>query len=551
MASFKTCLIEDSRIMDLTDEMTFGVKSSAAQSTFQQFQAISTSASAINWNIQIPSESICIDREIYLRADITAKLTLGNAPVGASVFAWGESESWQSFPLNKLFTTTQATINNTSVSENTQDIIDMLLRMYDKKTLGRLNSMTPALPDSSYGMYQDATQSNNNPLASFNTCSYDSDLNNRGCFPTSVVIEHYVGGVLTDASVVSTDLTDTWSIYVSSTFTEPFVALSPFLNCQPNMRAGFLGINNLSVILNLDNTCKRLISTAHQTYSADPLVSNSLAPSYITNISLSLPNGQVGIQNASLLFNFLTLQPEQYAKINTKNVVPYMTYPRYLSTSASNAVIVAGASSTLTSQSIQLNQIPDKILIACRIPMTSQNSACSASFLSISGVQITFNNASGLLATARQQDLYSKVSYANGSQQNYLEFSGSAVNNNPASGNVISIPTTGAILVLDPSKDFSLPSMLSASSLGQFQFQFNLTVKNQFPFAITPEIVIITVNSGVFVTQTGQSTIFTGLLTKEMVLSTKEQNPVPHISSGEYDIKYRKGGGLINALAVG
>jgi hypothetical protein len=41
-------------------------------------------------------------------------------------------------------------------------------------------------------------------------------------------------------------------------------------------------------------------------------------------------------------------------------------------------------------------------------------------------------------------------------------------------------------------------------------------------------------NSGIFATQQGTSQIFTGILTKEQVLRTKEMNPVPHLDSGEY-----------------
>jgi hypothetical protein len=93
--------------------------------------------------------------------------------------------------------------------------------------------------------------------------------------------------------------------------------------------------------------------------------------------------------------------------------------------------------------------------------------------------------------------------------------------------------------------DFSLPSYLSASSLGQYQFQFNLRVKNQFDFTIVqPEICIITMNSGIFATQQGTSQIFTGILTKEQVLRTKEQNPVPQLDSVEY--KRLVGGKLQN-----
>jgi hypothetical protein len=54
MSSFKTVLIEDSRISSITSEEVFGVQSGPAQSTYQQFQAVSSSNSSVVFNVQIP-----------------------------------------------------------------------------------------------------------------------------------------------------------------------------------------------------------------------------------------------------------------------------------------------------------------------------------------------------------------------------------------------------------------------------------------------------------------------------------------------------------------
>jgi hypothetical protein len=168
--------------------------------------------------------------------------------------------------------------------------------------------------------------------------------------------------------------------------------------------------------------------------------------------------------------------------------------------------------------------------------------------LTINNISVNFNNASGLLASATQQDLYN-LSFANGSAQSFYEFRGFAdeaqLPPGAGQGGTLTVPTTGSLLVLNPVYNFSLPSYLSSSSLGQYQFQFNLTVTNQYDFSIVqPEICIITMNSGLFATQQGTSQIFTGILTKEQVLRTKEQNPVPHLASNEY--KRMVGGKLIN-----
>ena len=64
MADIKLALIKDSKIGDITDRLDFAVVSGAANNTFNAFQAVSSSASSIVYNVQIPSESIVISREV-------------------------------------------------------------------------------------------------------------------------------------------------------------------------------------------------------------------------------------------------------------------------------------------------------------------------------------------------------------------------------------------------------------------------------------------------------------------------------------------------------
>lgn len=554
MSDFRTCLIEDARIADITSTEVFGVQSSAAQSTYQQFQAVSSSNSSIVFNVQVPSENIVIDRHLLVASQLAFQITAGgaapyNVPDGAQVFQYGLTDCLQAFPLNSLFTTTQATINNVSVSTNLQDVLPMLMRMNDKRMLSRYNSLCPSLPDSAWGEYKDAPGSNSNPLAGYSNASYDEDFEPRGAYSLDFLqIDRYVNGAYVDHSPVCVAAagTNSWVISIKVSVTEPFLALSPFINCEPENSAGIVGVNNMSMVLNIDSSCKRLFSTAN-----NAVVGGNSLGGYISKIDLGFPiapnagsSQAVGFVNTRLLFNFLSLQPEQYAKISTKNVVPFLDYPRYLTTFTSGTTIAPAGSFTLTSQSIQLNQIPDLIMICARVPMSSQNWNYASSFLTINNISVNFNNASGLLASATQQDLYN-LSFRNGSAQSFYEFRGSADVNDNATGGVLKKATIGSMLVLNPVFDFSLPSYLSASSLGQYQFQFNLNVSNQYDFSVVqPELCIITMNSGIFATQQGTSQIFTGILTKEQVLRTKEQNPVAHLDSVEY--KRMVGGKLQN-----
>jgi hypothetical protein len=104
------------------------------------------------------------------------------------------------------------------------------------------------------------------------------------------------------------------------------------------------------------------------------------------------------------------------------------------------------------------------------------------------------------------------------------------------------------VLVINPSLDLSLPSYLTASSLGQFQLQFNLQVTNQFPFQVNPELCVVCVNSGIFVTTQGTSAIYTGILTKDETLRTKTEKPVADIDTRSYE---RLVGGAMSNRGVG
>ena len=573
MSGFSTVLIEDSRVADITDKEQFGVLSGAAQSTYQQYNAVSASNSSIVFACQIPSENIVIDRRLLLNSTVNFTITAGGAgripPAGVSVIAYGLRESLQQFPLNSLFTTCQTTINNVSTSSNLKDILPMLMVMNDSRVTSKWNSIAPSLRDQAYGFYADGVNATNNPLAAFGSTSYDPDFLPRGAYNFRIIsVVHTATGIPNDGSLISTGVGDTWSIVCSYSTCEPFVALSPFINFGADNSAGLLGVNTMSFVLNIDNSCSRMFSSASGTFTNPGLNTATWLP-YISTIALG-GTGLAPFTDTRLLFNFLSLQPEQYAKLSTKNVIPYHDYPRFLTIQNNQAAIpaavypapafqasgvviptVAVSQGALVSQAIQLNQIPDLIIICARVPMSSQDWSNTSSALSIENIRLNFNNSSGLLASATKQDLF-EMSARNGSSQSWYEWNGVAQNNDQATGMLKSFATTGSYLVINPSLDLSLPSYLSASSLGQFQLQFNMTVSNQLPFVVTPEICVVCVNSGIFVTTQGTSAIYTGILTKDEVLKSKTQKAVPDLDTKTYErlvggVLQNRGSGAIGA----
>ena len=209
-----------------------------------------------------PSESIVVDRNILLSARVNFKINIGpNVPVGVNVWQYGQREAFQAFPLNNLFTTSTATINNTSVSVNSVDVIPALLQLMDEEDLACSKGMTPHLIDR-YQNYSDAINSNNNPLAGFKNASYNQHRLPRGSHPLDAltIIRTPAGGPPTDNNPVSQNIGDTWEIDVSATFTEPLF-LSPFLFHSKYNEAGLFGINTMNYVFNIDAQMKRFWSS--------------------------------------------------------------------------------------------------------------------------------------------------------------------------------------------------------------------------------------------------------------------------------------------------
>jgi len=550
MSDFKTVLVRDSVIGDITSDIDFAVKSGASQTTYQRFPSTSSSNSSVIFNVQVPSENVVIGRDILINTGLSFTLQAGSTtaptandnwvqvPIGESVFSYGLTDALQAFPFNSLLTTATAQINNTTASVNLQDVLPSLLRMNDSRELYRFNSTTPSLPDQAYGDFADAILTNNNPLASYNTSSYDIDQQPRGAFPVVVTLVHTPAVGPVDASPISTSLTDTWVITVQTVVSEPLF-LSPFIFGNPEFNCqGLLGINNMTFTLNVDATCKRLFSSANK-YIKTIALGTSTNPNGFTSTTA------IGISTQpsapALLLKFLSTQPSDL--VQTKNIVPYMDFPRYLTNSANSTTITSGSTATLTSSNLQINQIPDMFLINVRIPMSSQTYQNPSSFLTINSVSINLNNQSGLLSSSSQYDLW-RLSIKNGSTQSWLEFSGQSLVNDNATGVGVLIPTTGSLLVLNPAYDLSLPDYISCGSLGNYNFQFQCSVTNQYGFSIQPEIIVICVNSGIFTTQQGVSAVYTGILTKEMVLDAKTSQQASAFKSME--VKRMTGGNMLN-----
>jgi len=538
-SDFSKVLVKDDRLM-CSDSIKYAVYKSGQNITVAEFSAISASSNSHTYNIQVPSETTIIDRRVIWDSQFTLNFSIPNGAnlepaVGQVLFDWGRTASLAPLPLHSLVQTIQATINNNTVSVNLADLLPVMYRMYDKESLKKYNSMTPFQNDC-YQNYADAVGSINNHLSSFRNQIQDDAP--RGSI--DIISLAQVAKTAGNATTASLVLRVREPLMIS-----PFVWNDPDYNGQ-----GFYGIQNLNFVMNLQTNSQTLrVLRCAETW----------ARSIQTTVDFGVAS------NSKLVFNFLTPKPSDL--LSARNVVPYIDLPRYFvgNQTITNSNLNGGANgsavytdSSFTSQTIQLNMIPDKILIYVRPTQLAKtnvaqpdgvNPAVSDFACAIRSISINFNNQSGILASATQDQLY-RYSVESGCNENWNLWQGVA-NVNAPTGNGQRIPTSGSYLMLEFGRHIQITEDYYApGSLGNFNLNFTLGLRNQVDTvagAVANEtayqIVLVCVNSGIFVCEKGSSATYTGILTKEDVLNS---------SSGETysrgDVRRLVGGGFFDSL---
>jgi len=588
MSDFNKVLIKDDRLM-CSPQISYAVMKGAMNNTMVQYSALtgvnSLNPSSLTFNIQVPSEQTVLDRRVIIENtfEVVVAKTILNA-VGGSVPSVAEqvwncdstvntistnalagADCVNAYPFHQIVNTAQITINNTTVSLNVQDVLPVLIRLNENRNVYELNGSAPIQVDTDggygstiIGLLEGSVAGSpialNKPSSAFSSSGFNLD----GAFSprASFVVEDTLGTAGTADGVERTTT-------IRFTTFEPLM-VSPFTFANPQSNGqGIYGLQNLSFNFNLGNF-NRLIRSRPQ-IAVSATEGNCLSSTKVNGITLT---------RSILHLHYLTPQPTD--ALDARVATQYYELPRYL-TPASQAVasvvayerFPAGVPVNLQFNSVQLNQIPDKLFIYVREASGKYNlnTNCADYFLPIQKININFNNQSGLLSTMTPIELY-RMSKDNGSCQTWQEFSGlsncriasaykvgqsgysyNSIVNGSQVGVVgqtrgVVVPTTGSLLILEFGKDIELPDYYAPGSLGNFNLQFTLecvsynNINND-----TYQIVCIPMNTGCMITEKGQSATYTGLLTKEDVLQASAMEP---LSVNDY--KRLVGGGFWDSV---
>jgi len=556
---FKKVLVKDPRLM-VTDQLAYAVRKGGQSIVSQRQSAIAQSSSSINFNVQIPSEQTVVDRRVYVKSTVRLDFQLSTG----LPLVYGQNVSLAAFPFHQCCSTVQATLNNNVTSINIRDVLPFLIRSNDSRELSKACSSSPIKPDV-YARPSDAagvfgqgatfasvagpvfymTPQGNNNLGGWNQ-NIDGDITGNGA---------YAGyGTLSSTPNLSTDspvLLYGGSSFPASTLVVPsnpvaythytlvFTTIEPVL-CQPFLWSdpisntqGIYGLQTIQLQYNLTNANRAL------------RIVDRLGA---TTVALSGDAVVASVANTELIFKYITPKPSDL--LPARNVIPLLTYDRYFSNAVLSANLPAdfATTSTLTSNTYNLTQVPDKICIFVRRKMSSVKPTENDYVPTITNIALNFNNNAGLLSSATLQDLYS-YSVKAGSNQSFNEFCGQAnslvpIQSGANANNMNLVATVGSYLMLSFSDVIQLTEdMYAPGSLGNFQLQFQLTLASKLALTSAElELVLVVVNSGIMVTDRGQTSTYTGILTKQDVLDASQQEPL-----NEMDVRRIVGSGHLDS----
>jgi hypothetical protein len=536
------------------DNINYAVMKGGQNITHTSFNATSESNSSILFNISVPTEQIIVSRKIYIQSTIKYTITRAGGPytIANFNFDYGRTDALAPFPLHQLMNTQSLQINANTITMNVKDVLPALIKQVSMREFTKYNSTCPVMSDN-FLNYEDADGSINNPLGSYNNGSIEgNDMQGRGAFALDkLTVLNVTGGGATEVDWY-TPLATFNTMFVYVTVQEPLL-ISPCCFGNPSAYGGIYGIQNITHQINIDSTASRSWRSAMKVDGGGNQI-----------------NFTYGVSFSNSKLNFLFLTPHPSDLYSARCVSPYMELSRYISTPRVqfNVIPTPDAAGNLTidkkiitTSTITLNQIPDTLCVFLRKPIGEQNQYDSDFFFGIEACSISFNNNGGLLTNASQYDLW-RMSRESGSTQSWGEFRGLVNSKTPKTGQALA-PTSGSMLLLQFGRHIQLiDEFLAPGSLGTYSIQVTLTCYYQQttlavispalvpvnrPAArlvpITPEVVMITQNSGIFVTSRGGSSVFTGLLSKTDVLDAASQEPYTH-----EDVLRMTGGSFLDTI---
>jgi len=400
------------------------------------------------WSINPPSTSTVTDRNVKVKCYFEVKTDQD--------LQLGTNDALRQSPIASLTDVLNISINGESVSDNVSDKLHAML-CYGNTAEDRNGqcSTSPMQPDA-YKQYADwATYgSGKSPLSNYGENGAEDP---RGGFPVTVI----------DARTFRVEVTE--NLY-----------LSPFLSPFQQQEEGFINVNQMNVSIRWRSNLSQILS-------------HSTLGNAITSVTVTQ------YQAPELLTTFIT--PDLTQPLPSIQQLPYYKSQDFVKNVGS---IANGAETVVISDSIKLSQVPRKLFLFVRNQRSTSNQNTSDSFLKIKRLSILWNNQSGLLSSASEQDLF-EISKRNGLNLTYSQWN----------------KYRGGVMCLEFGKDIGLIDNSAPGCQGQYTIQVQMTCENDSGATFQGEFFSIFMMEGSFSISPNFARASLGNLTNDIVLQAK------------------------------
>lgn len=447
--------------------------------TYKEVMSTSYSNSQISFTANPPSPSVIIDREVLMKLPV--RVTLNGTAAAGTRLIQNPYNAFRQMPIHSVISNLQLTLNNTKMTIESSEVVHEMMCYYDDEKDLENFSLSPAYPDQSQEYSELANLTNRNPLAQWGEKNSGAPF--RGGFPYTAISNPVNGTVA----------------YVEATLCEPLM-ISPLLFGGMNGK-GLIGVQNMSVQLNLDANLSRMWSLAAGSGST------------ITSITVSIT------AQPSLLFKYIspspTMELPKSVEYELQNVETYV--------SELGASQAPGTAYLMNSSNIQLNVVPSHLMIFAKERRGDRTYLTTDSWQSIESIDVSFANVSGILSGADKRELY-KISKENGVKKSWQEWCGEAMYIE-SGGNSVAKHGIGSVLCLKFGKDIALndPSV-STGVPGTFNLSCRVNLKNQNPSrSISPALYVVPIYAGVLTIKENQAIQQLAVISQNDVLNAADE----------------------------
>lgn len=426
--SFSVVKINDPRLR-VTDPKAYAAQVGYKFLNPQKISPSSYGTSINSWVLNSGGQNYGVDRRWTIKWFFTVDITGNSSPLNFN----DGTISLRQFPVTSCTNTISLSINNQTLTVQRADLLHYLTRYSSDPEYQVLSGSGLTCPDQSQA-YSDLNGASNNPLNSYTNGNFDGYMP-RGAYNS----EFTVLSNATGAASFTVDIVE--PVYIG-----PLIWGNMDSSC-------FVNINQMILTYNMFNLSR--------------IISSSL-PGLTINVSLRA--------QPILLTNIFTFQPDQ--PIPSTQLLNYQSFVPSIS---NDYTVSPGASVGVQSSSIQVNQVPEFILIFATEKQDNQTYSSPDVCGRLTNLNVTYLNQGTLFSTMDEYQIY-QLCVKNGLRDvSYQQFRSKV----------------GSVICLLGS-DLSLDQGLASGVAGlQTTFQVNATLTNISNRSITYNLFVLPILQGV------------------------------------------------------